>query len=635
MWNANGGDIPLDRYVEVTGRAIGTVTTGRGRQYELDQVQAGTLSAVLSNTDGALDPMNASGPWAGNIRPYQPFRIRAQYPPTPNLLTQVQATGGDLGGIPTGTIPSGNGGIDVFTNTDPAGGSIVASASAFRGTNVFQFAVPSGIAAAALICWTYQNAVTPGATYSVQMQVRNVVAGTSIPVQLYIGQYNASGGFVSNTPGSVVTLTGSPTAAWSTVTVTATAPQNTYGMYVGLVAASAVSTTCTVQVDGWQLEKAATPSTFTVPGITYPLYAGFVERWPSKWEKDGTYGVVSPTAVDAFALLSQRILKDPLTQELYSRYPTYIFPLSDPQNSQGFADATGNFPAATIGVSKYGAGSLTSGNQITSASAGGTFTGSTGSVVTLANQYPGTNLVPENASFISLSNAGITGPSNPAWWTRMLAFRYTGPTPTAAAVMWSAMDGQRANNNPSGSQIQFGISTSGNVYANVGGPSGTYQQVVNTSVNVCDGNWHLMLVSWGPSINYFGLAVDNAPIAYSTASAANSPTGIISDCVGAFVDATVGNGTTYGFQGDIAFAAEFNAFLYPADVTAIYSAWKNSFAGDSTDQRYARILKWAGYTGVSDIGTGRPAAWARQSPADRMPCRRLPLWSRLRTACTT
>jgi hypothetical protein len=47
-WDANGGAVPPDRYSEV--RPIGAFNVGRGRQYALDQVQAGTSSMTLPNT---------------------------------------------------------------------------------------------------------------------------------------------------------------------------------------------------------------------------------------------------------------------------------------------------------------------------------------------------------------------------------------------------------------------------------------------------------------------------------------------------------------------------------------------------------------------------------------------------------
>lgn len=51
----------------------------RGRQRELDRVQAGTLSLRLNNMTRRFDPTNAAGPYFGNILPMRRIRVRATY----------------------------------------------------------------------------------------------------------------------------------------------------------------------------------------------------------------------------------------------------------------------------------------------------------------------------------------------------------------------------------------------------------------------------------------------------------------------------------------------------------------------------------------------------------------------------
>ncbi|MDH6108858.1 hypothetical protein P3T36_002989 [Kitasatospora sp. MAP12-15] len=595
LWTANGGAIPADHMVNVVRRTMKAVGVQRGRQYELDQVQAGTLSATLSNTDGFLDPSNSAGPWYGNISPFQPLRIRMQYPPTANLLAQGIATGTD--------------GTYVFSTTDPSQGASVGSASAFEGGTVFQFNVPSATmpGPGSLICYTNTASVIPGAQYTMQMQIRNTYLNTSVQVWPFIGWYGSTPGMGMSTfaTGATYTLTGAHFGAWTQAWATATAPIGACGMVVGLMAASTPGASVNIQVDGWQLELGATPSTFTVPGITYPLYAGFVERWPSAWTEGGSYGVVQPTGVDAFALLSQRLLRAPLTEEIYRRSPRFLYALDDPQNVTAFADSTGNNPAAPIGVSTYGAGSLTSGNKIAATSPSGIYTGSTGSVVSIANANPGSNVIGA-ANFISLSSIGIKGPATPSSFTRMIAFRYTGPTPTAAAQMWSCMDGKPGG---SGSRIDLYLFTNGEPVFHIEGPTGQATTVYfDGATNCADGNWHLLIFGLNAS-NGTAMASQDGAVAQTFITSGNvTPTGLISDNVGAFVDPAVGHGTAYNFQGDISYVCEWPGLFSDADITAVYTAWRNAFAGDSTDQRYARILGWAGYTGATNIQTGLTTA---------------------------
>jgi hypothetical protein len=604
-WNSNAGAQPIDRHVEVTARTRGRAAVQRGRQYELDQVRSGTLDMKLANTDGALDPLNTGGPWYGHIQPYQPIRIRAQWPPTVNLLTQVQATCGDLGGYPPGPIPGGQHGISIFSGTDSTGGSIVTSATAWQGSTVFQFAVPSTSPVGAVPFWTPQVPAEPGTTYSTQTQVRNITGATTMQVQALLQWYNANLVLISQVVGSTTTLTGSPGAAWTQVTATGTVPVGAVSMMCGVILAAAPTSNAALQADGWQVEKSAAPTMWVQPGVTYPVYSGWVERWPASWDLQGTYGTVQPTAVDTLSLLSQRILRAPLTEEIYKRNPRFLFTLGDPQGSSSFADSIGAYPPAPITISKYGAGSLTSGNQITSATPGGTYTGSTSTVVTINNPYPGQAVV-SPATFISLSSAGITGPANPGSWTRMIAFRYTGPLPANAAQMWSSMDSQRASNFPTGSQIGVYLGSDGKPVVEINGPSGTTNSLpFGGATNCADGNWHLLLFGYSSATAQIMASQDgNLFSYYGSIPSASTPTGIIADNVGAFVDATVGNGTEWNFQGDISFVCEWPTLFGSSDITAVYTAWKNAFAGDSSDARYQRILGWAGFSGATSIQPG-------------------------------
>ncbi|WP_245687515.1 hypothetical protein [Streptacidiphilus griseoplanus] len=605
-WNANGGDSPLDKYVDLTARTRGAVSVSRGRQYELDQVRSGELQVQLENKDGSLDPSNASGPWAGRIMPYQPYRIRAQWPPTPNLLTQVQATAGDLGGIATGAIPGGSAGIDVFTNCDTSGGSMVASATAWQGGRAFQFQVPSSTASTTAICFTSQPAVERSITYSLQMRVRNITPSTTVQVDAFLSFSNTAG-TATVTRSATATLTGSATAAWTLITVTATAPADAARLSCGVETAATAAATCSVQVDGWQLERGPAATPWICPGTMYPVYAGFAERYPQSWTMSGTYGTVSISAADAFSLLSQRQLRDPLTEEMNRKTPRFLYTLNDPAGSSSATDVLGNPPAPVI-TGKYGAGSLLFGAAITATDpVNGIYTGSSGSVATISNSNPGTGLTTGGATVISLAKAGIKGPADPSSWTRMIAFRYTGPTITAASYLWTCLDSQRNTAGPSGSRIWVYLDTAGRPNITIGGPTligGNW--LFGGATNCVDGNWHLLIFGYNQATQQVLASQDGTTAAfYGSIPTATTPTGLISDAVGGYVDPTVGNGTTWNYKGDIAYAAEFGwVFTTGSEITSMYAAWKNSCAGDSTDVRYGRILKWGGYLGPSSIQTG-------------------------------
>lgn len=600
---ADGGSVPIDSYVEITNRTRQQSSANRGKQYEVDQVRSGEASIELENLDGILDPLNAAGPYYGSIRPYQPYKKRAQWPRTRNLLTQIQATGGDLGGASAGSIPAS---AAIYSASDVTGGSIVATASAWQGGSVFQFNVPSGTSAGTYICYTRQVAAEVGTTYSETLQVRNVTASTSVQVQAFTCTLNTSLNTITLTTGSPVTLTGSTTAAWTPATVTATMDPTTAEVLIGLLVHAAPAATCNVQIDGWQAEKAATPSSWACPGVWYPWFAGFFERWPSQWDMGGTYGTVQPTGVDAMALLSQVTLDDALTQEINARTPRFVYTLGDPSNSSYAADLTGNNPPAPVGNAKLGAGSLTFGNQVTAASPTGVYTGSSNTVVTISNPNPGVNAF-EAASFISLTSAGITGPANPTTaWSRILAFRYTGPTPTGTAYLWTCFDGVRAaNGGPGGSVLYWQIDNTGAFGIAMAGPAGSPVYVYTSGVNVCDSNWHLAQLSYSNAAGTFLIQVDSFYNVYSGVTTANTAQNLKSDSLGAYIDSQNGNYALGNYKGDMSFAAEFPFALATSDTASLYGAWLSAFTGDSTDRRYSRILGYAGYTGLTNLQAGQ------------------------------
>jgi hypothetical protein len=609
FWNVNAGTFPADRFVDVSKRTRGSITVGRGRQYETDQVRSGEASLRLANNDAALDPVNTASPWYGHITPYQPYRRRAQWPLTRNLLEQPAATGGDVGPYALGTIPSGS---NIISTTDASGGSFVTSATAWAGTTCMQFAVPSGSTAGARPCHTPRTTILPGQTYTVQLRVRNITAATSLSVQPFFGWYVPGAGLTpaSFTYGTASTLTGATAAGWTTLTFTTTAPANAAGMDVGVALASAAAATASIQVDGWQLEVGATATAWTCPGMWSPVYAGWTERWPASWDLDGTYGVVEPTAVDTFALLSQQTLNDSLTMELNANTPRFVYKLDDPAGSASVTDWAGNCPPAQIGISKYGAGSITFGNAIAATGTDGTYTGSTDTVARVNNSNPGTNLITGGASFIKLTSAGIVGPADPTSWTRAIAFRYTGPMPTSGAYLWSSMDSQRAGGGPSGSHIYVFIDTTGKPQVWIQGPSGAGTSTYfGGATNVVDGNWHLLIFGYSTATQQLLASQDGSLAAYiGGIPATNTPTGLISDNVGGFVDATVGNGTTFNFKGDVSFVAEFPSLFGSGAISNLYQAWKAACAGESSDARYSRILRYAGYKGSTNIQAGMTAS---------------------------
>jgi hypothetical protein len=778
------------RWIDVTSRFIRQWNLTIGRQYELDQNQTGTLTSTWVDTDSAFDPLNVLSPFYPQVLPYQPFRLRAQYPGVvPNLLTVDQATCGQGTPYSPGSVPS------TFNVSNDFGYtlSLAASASAYVGNQVYQVSIPSGAgqyttvlllgglavtpnvsyAATAqvrintagvsgpldvAILWYDANGtfitasggaqqtvtggsttwvtvtangtapagavigklkvelsatstgtavyqvgglqwevgtaaspwaipgsapinmltvdqatcgqgtpwpigifptafgldlngvsffawqtvtpnvtptngpyacevqlaeadqfadlfltrvpVTPGVTYSFQIQARCTTAGQSPAVAASIQWYGAPFGddsatFIAQSLGTTTTLTGATAPAWTTLTVSATAPAGTYFALISVTNPNAAITVNTnLQGASMQFEANAVPRGWVTPSPWYTLMTGGVERYPSALEFQGTYSERQPTIVDTFALLSQSKLPDPFTAAVMTpangSAPSLYYKLGEPSGSSSFADATGNRGTAVVNSSKAGGGTVAPGTAQTSASPSGGFAGAPGeTVTTFSSTAPaGTGTYGQPMSWIALPNAagGSIGPANGTGrgFTRMIAFRCT-TAPTVAETLWIAQDASGTD------IIGMFLNTGGNFTVEV--EDGVNNSPLNNGTYDI-GNWHLAWLGVAADGNSFICGIDNNVSGFLTSAPYNPTRGFAFDAIGAAINPNDVRSGIYNFAGDIAFACEWPFELTTSQISTIYTAWKTAFAGDSSGQRYQRILGWAGWTGPALIENG-------------------------------
>jgi hypothetical protein len=398
--NPNDPAAGTPTWTDLTDRLL-DFTVSRGRQYELDQVQAGEFTATLRDSDEQLNPANTASPFYPNVVPYRRLALAAMWPPGntaaggPNLLNSSAVAPGpyDPSFESYTAVPSW---IVTFATTPN-----VSSAQAFQGTKSLAWTVTGGsgeqVTGWNLLC-------VPGEQYTISAYVYQTAGNTTA---IFI---NGGAGGTNTTA----------TTTWTRLSVTFTATSTAHQVYVG---STAPSLSGSMWLDAIQMETGSSASTWSSIGpVIYPIFAGFVERWPSTWNHQGTYGICQITAVDALGVLSQATLDSELSNQIEALAPTYYWPLWEPQGSQAFANTTlAGQPPLSVYTGPFGAG-----NGLVAGDSALPIPGDNGGVrVTFA---PGNNT---NASQMDcqILNAGPVGTSGS---TGIQAI------PANPAVSWSA-----------------------------------------------------------------------------------------------------------------------------------------------------------------------------------------------------
>ncbi|MEZ0089922.1 hypothetical protein [Streptacidiphilus sp. EB129] len=582
-FNGNASMSVPPAYVDLSSRLSGSWSAQlSGRQYELDQIQSGQLTASLKNLDGALDPTNTSSPYYPNVLPMKPCRMIATWPPTRNLMdaglangTGVGLIGWTFGSIASGTVPAAPTGHTTATEWTFAAHT-ANTCELWQGLSTEAATSPASQAAISLTGGG-------GGTWSSTVWVSSAVGtATGITAVLQLCWYDATGTQLSVSAGSGITIPASGT--WTQATVTAAAPATAVSCRPAFLITSTTSASSTVLLTAWQTELASTPTPWASPGIAYPLWAGFVERWPQSWDHSGTYGLMNITAVDALAALAQFTLNPSTDAQLLSLNPTRMYPLNEPSGSTTFRDVTGKHGPVIIGTSPYGAGTVTPGTSIT----GTGFVGAAGPVVHLANPAPSNTSGAGNW----LGVPSPIGPPTSGGWTRIICFRTT-QVPGAGTVMslWSAQ-GISATNPP---QALFYIDASQHVTAFVQNTAGQSMITSCPTVAVCDGNWHMATFILDPTGKLLNINVDGAGF-FTTSANDCHPVGIAYDVLGANVVPSQGLYTWF-FTGDLAYATEIPTNNVPS-FSDIANGFATGWAGETSAARAQRILTLSGYSGA-------------------------------------
>jgi hypothetical protein len=207
-----------------------------------------------------------------------------------NLLHPNASTAGE------GAIPLAVGSTGAAYGIAGAAGTptVTASGSAWQGSQVWQTAVAASHATPSGVLFVNKVNAVPGFTYAVSAYMRSATTGANPQIQPYIEFLDINGAVLASQIGTTVTLTGSPTAAWTRASAASFSPAGTVWVQMGLVlVGTAPSVGWNWQGDGLQVEQAATASAYqTCPQVL-------------SVESAGSFGGVGPTVGGTFIQLAQ------------------------------------------------------------------------------------------------------------------------------------------------------------------------------------------------------------------------------------------------------------------------------------------------------------------------------------------
>jgi hypothetical protein len=607
-------------WLDVSGRTEGKVSLTRGKQYELDQVQPAEDHLTLRNDDGVFDAANGASFLAGYLIPYRLFRKRAQWSPTINKLTQNQATAGEATLLPLPVEqPWGVGGtLPAAWVYQPRTTTIVADGTAYQGANVYATPMPGTYPALAVGMRGWS--VAPLTTYTVQCRARSSTASVTATVRLDIEWRNAAGTVISTVTGTATSIASGPTSAWTQIAFTATSPAGACGATAILTAATGPASVWTLQSDAWQVEANGSASAYVTPGTWYPMFTGYIERWPQSWSSGGNYGTVDLTAVDAFAFLANQDMQAAALAEILLDGPDFFYPLNDPSTAAAFYDLSGQKQAMkTVSYAGAAASQFAAGTSIQDASS--MPLGHPGPAVTFTNH----GAAGGGCMVLDVATAtGTVGPNPANGWTRILAFRMpAGTSITTQHTLWNAC--------ASGGQSYITLqvdATTGNVSASIRQNATTFGPVAVYTGPVNTGHWIIVAISlsadgktfsgWGSNALTPG-QVTNASSMMPTFNAGSA------DVIGAAITPGHAGPVLGGLTADVALVAQLPYDIGTADIVAGtsfgFQYLANAFYGafrvaDSADQRYMDILAWARYLGAARISAGHTTSYG---PATDLP----------------
>lgn len=293
--------------------SVPSFATQRGRQYELDKVSAGTLHVDVRDPYERLNPDNPASPYTtgqNKVTPYRAIWVWAMWPNQPGSGNVINTKTNNTYDPSFELNPFG-----LLGQWIAAGGTTTlarSTAQHFDGTQsllVTQSAAGPGFGA------VNNFATVPGLTYTFSAYVY-LTAQTGLSVTIRVVDANG----VTHSSSSVTTQ-----GSWQRLQVTWTAVDTLESITIY----GSGTTTPTFHADATQLEFGAGVTAFTTTGpILYPLFTGYVERWPTTYDSVGFRAVRPFEAVDALAVMARIAISQSYNATIAADTPQTYLPWS-------------------------------------------------------------------------------------------------------------------------------------------------------------------------------------------------------------------------------------------------------------------------------------------------------------------
>ncbi|MEU3426589.1 carbohydrate binding domain-containing protein [Streptomyces gardneri] len=316
----------VTQFVKLT--ADDGISITRGASDELADVQTGTMSLELDNSDGRFTP-GRSGPYSPHVRRNCPIRAITTVAPGVNLLVEPGFEISDSG-------------WDAAPGLAPASATIDTD-HVKSGTYGFK------------IGWA-----ASGTGGVMQVPLYGLTIGVPHTASVYVWVPTGDPAVRLDIDGTTVGTASSLTNQWQRITVTWTTTAASHTLRITTNTTSPVVGDF-VWMDEAQVEEGTSATAWSSTAATHHhRFFGMVTSWPMGWQ--GLQSTVTITASDMMKWLSRRPSLGPmLVEEVQGDEAKLYYPLSEPESSMSGGDQSGySRPSLTIQQTSVG-GTLTFG----------------------------------------------------------------------------------------------------------------------------------------------------------------------------------------------------------------------------------------------------------------------------------